>query len=136
MGRPRVLILDEPAALLSAEEVEKLWQILRHLAKQGVGIILIGHKLEDVLTIADQNYRPPSRPSRRYRFGRGGKCGAARRDDGRNTCCRGAKVVRLLREAGKLLPRLKCASFGRERPCAELVEGYQLLCQTRRECSA
>ena len=54
MGRPRILILDEPAALLSAEEVEKLWQILRHLASEGVGIILIGHKLEDVLAIADR----------------------------------------------------------------------------------
>ena len=51
---PRILILDEPAALLSAEEVKKLWQILRDLAKQGVGIILIGHKLDDVLAIADR----------------------------------------------------------------------------------
>src|SRR5262249_5459495 len=54
IGSPRVLILDEPAALLSAEEVKKLWQVLRDLAKQGVGIILIGHKLEDVLAIADR----------------------------------------------------------------------------------
>jgi ABC-type uncharacterized transport system ATPase subunit len=54
IGSPRVLILDEPAALLSAEEVKKLWQILRNLAGQGVGIILIGHKLEDVLAIADR----------------------------------------------------------------------------------
>jgi simple sugar transport system ATP-binding protein len=54
IGSPRILILDEPAALLSAEEVEKLWQILRDLAGQGVGIILIGHKLEDVLAIADR----------------------------------------------------------------------------------
>ena len=54
LGRPRILILDEPAALLSAEDVQKLWQILRELASQGVGIILIGHKLEDVLAIADR----------------------------------------------------------------------------------
>jgi general nucleoside transport system ATP-binding protein len=54
IGSPRILILDEPAALLSAEEVAKLWQILRDLAGQGVGIILIGHKLEDVLAIADR----------------------------------------------------------------------------------
>jgi ABC-type uncharacterized transport system ATPase subunit len=54
IGRPRVLILDEPAALLSADEVQKLWQILRDLASEGVGIILIGHKLEDVLAIADR----------------------------------------------------------------------------------
>ena len=54
IGNPRILILDEPAALLSAEEVKKLWQILRDLAGQRVGIILIGHKLEDVLAIADR----------------------------------------------------------------------------------
>jgi general nucleoside transport system ATP-binding protein len=54
MGNPRILILDEPAALLSADEVEKLWLILRDLASQGVGIILIGHKLDDVLAIADR----------------------------------------------------------------------------------
>jgi ABC-type uncharacterized transport system ATPase subunit len=54
LGRPRVLILDEPASLLSAQEVEQLWRILRHLANEGVGIILISHKLEDVLTIADR----------------------------------------------------------------------------------
>jgi general nucleoside transport system ATP-binding protein len=54
LGNPRILILDEPAALLSAEEVKRLWQILRDLARQGVGIILIGHKLEDVLAIADR----------------------------------------------------------------------------------
>src|SRR5262249_23535432 len=52
IGNPRVLILDEPAALLSAEEVQQLWQVLRDLAKQGVGIILISHKLKDVLAIA------------------------------------------------------------------------------------
>jgi simple sugar transport system ATP-binding protein len=51
---PRILILDEPTALLSAEEVQKLWAILRELAKQGVGVLLIGHKLEDVLAIADR----------------------------------------------------------------------------------
>src|SRR6516164_6117192 len=50
---PRVLILDEPATLHSAEGVKKLWQVLRDLSKQGVGIILIGHKLEDILAIAD-----------------------------------------------------------------------------------
>ncbi len=52
IGEPRVLILDEPAALLSMEEATRLWQILRDLAENGVGVILIGHKLEDVLAVA------------------------------------------------------------------------------------
>jgi general nucleoside transport system ATP-binding protein len=54
IGNPRILILDEPASLLSAAEVQQLWRILRELASKGVGIILIGHKLEEVLAIADQ----------------------------------------------------------------------------------
>lgn len=51
---PRVLILDEPAALLSPDETRQLWQILRDLAASGVGVILIGHKLEDVLAVSDR----------------------------------------------------------------------------------
>jgi len=54
LGNPRILILDEPASLLSAQEVEQLWKVLRHLADEGVGVILISHKLEDVLNIADR----------------------------------------------------------------------------------
>jgi simple sugar transport system ATP-binding protein len=54
IGDPRILILDEPAALLSAEEVARLWRILRDLAANGVGIILIGHKLDEVLAVADR----------------------------------------------------------------------------------
>jgi simple sugar transport system ATP-binding protein len=54
LGEPKILILDEPAALLSAQEIERLWQVLRELAGQGVAIILISHKLEDVLRIADR----------------------------------------------------------------------------------
>jgi general nucleoside transport system ATP-binding protein len=54
IGDPGILILDEPVALLSAREVEQLWQLLRRLADEGVGVILIGHKLADVLKIADR----------------------------------------------------------------------------------
>ena len=52
LGEPRLLILDEPTALLSADDVGQLWQILRDLAARGVSILLIGHHLEDVLSIA------------------------------------------------------------------------------------
>jgi general nucleoside transport system ATP-binding protein len=54
IASPRILILDEPSALLSATEVEQLWDILRELANEGVGIILIAHKLEEVLALADR----------------------------------------------------------------------------------
>jgi general nucleoside transport system ATP-binding protein len=49
---PKILILDEPAALLSAEDVNQLNRILRRLAQRGYGIILIGHKLVDILSVA------------------------------------------------------------------------------------
>jgi general nucleoside transport system ATP-binding protein len=51
---PKILILDEPAALLSPEDVNQLNRILRRLAQRGFGIILIGHKLVDILSVADR----------------------------------------------------------------------------------
>jgi simple sugar transport system ATP-binding protein len=50
----RVLILDEPNALLTAQEWEELAAVLRRLAQRGVGIFLISHKLDDVLALADR----------------------------------------------------------------------------------
>jgi simple sugar transport system ATP-binding protein len=49
---PKILILDEPAALLAREDVNQLNRILRRLAQRGYGIILIGHKLSDILSVA------------------------------------------------------------------------------------
>jgi simple sugar transport system ATP-binding protein len=51
---PRILILDEPAALLSVDEIRQLNAILRRLAGRGYGVILIGHKLADILSVADR----------------------------------------------------------------------------------
>lgn len=48
----RVLILDEPTALLAPSEVESLWQALRALAQAGYGIVVMGHKLDEILSIA------------------------------------------------------------------------------------
>ncbi len=50
----RVLIMDEPTASLSAHEVEQLFKIVRTLRGQGVAILFIGHRLEEVLRIADR----------------------------------------------------------------------------------
>jgi general nucleoside transport system ATP-binding protein len=51
---PRVLILDEPSALLSPQEVEHLGEVIRRLTTEGLGVILIGHKLDEVLAVADR----------------------------------------------------------------------------------
>ncbi len=50
----RVLILDEPTAVLVPHEVESLFAILRNLAAHGVAVIFISHKLREVIAIADR----------------------------------------------------------------------------------
>jgi ribose transport system ATP-binding protein len=50
----QILVMDEPTAALAPHEVESLFDILRDLKKQGIGIIFIGHRLEEILEIADR----------------------------------------------------------------------------------
>ncbi|MEM8790416.1 MAG: ABC transporter ATP-binding protein [Pseudomonadota bacterium] len=50
----RVLILDEPTGVLTPEETEGLFQILRGLASEGVSILLITHKLNEIMAVTDQ----------------------------------------------------------------------------------
>ena len=49
-----LLILDEPTAVLSPQEVQELFGILRRMKGQGKTIIIITHKLEEVLAISDE----------------------------------------------------------------------------------
>ncbi len=49
----KVLVLDEPTAVLTPQEVEELFVIMRQLTERGVSIIFITHKLKEVLAIAD-----------------------------------------------------------------------------------
>lgn len=53
-GEARVLILDEPTASLGDREVENLFRLLRDLRAQGVGMIYISHRLEELAKIADR----------------------------------------------------------------------------------
>ena len=50
----RILILDEPTAVLVPHEVEELFRNLRELKREGVTVIFISHKLDEVLAIADR----------------------------------------------------------------------------------
>jgi ABC-type uncharacterized transport system ATPase subunit len=52
--KAEILILDEPTAVLTPQEVEDLFRIMRELVNQGVSIIFITHKLKEVLAIADR----------------------------------------------------------------------------------
>lgn len=49
----RMLILDEPTAVLSPPEVAELWQVLRQMRERGETIVLITHKLDEVMSISD-----------------------------------------------------------------------------------
>jgi rhamnose transport system ATP-binding protein len=50
----RILILDEPTASLSEREVERLFRMIRDLRGQGVGMIYISHRLEELFHVADR----------------------------------------------------------------------------------
>ena len=50
----KILILDEPTAVLTPQEADDLFRVMRALAQQGVSIIFITHKLKEVLAIADR----------------------------------------------------------------------------------
>ena len=50
----RVLIMDEPTASLSAHEVQELFKLVRDLKRQGVAILFVSHRMEEVFEIADR----------------------------------------------------------------------------------
>ncbi|MFF9554777.1 sugar ABC transporter ATP-binding protein [Streptomyces albus] len=52
--RTRVLIMDEPTAVLTSEEVARLFAIVRKLRSDGVGIVFITHHLEEIPAIGDR----------------------------------------------------------------------------------
>src|SRR5512136_720580 len=49
-----ILILDEPTAVLTPQEADDLFEVLRSLVKQGKSLIFITHKLREVMEIADR----------------------------------------------------------------------------------
>jgi len=52
--RARILILDEPTSALSAGEVDRLFAFLRRLRSEGVAIVYVSHRMDEVIAIADR----------------------------------------------------------------------------------
>lgn len=50
----KILVLDEPTAALTNREIESLFNVIRSLKKQGVGMIYISHRMEEIFEICDR----------------------------------------------------------------------------------
>ena len=48
----RIIVMDEPSAALPPQEVEHLFDVIRQLQEQGIGIIYISHRLDEIFAIA------------------------------------------------------------------------------------
>ena len=53
-SEPSVLLLDEPTAALSKSEAERLFAALRRLAADGIGIIFVSHRLDEIFSISNR----------------------------------------------------------------------------------
>ncbi len=54
LGEPRLLVLDEPTSVLSPDAIQALFETLRRLAAEGVSILFISHKLDEVRALCDR----------------------------------------------------------------------------------
>ena len=50
----KVIVLDEPTSSLTAPEVEKLFKMMRQLKAQGISLIYISHKMDEIFNICDE----------------------------------------------------------------------------------
>jgi ABC-type sugar transport system ATPase subunit len=50
----RIIVMDEPSAALTSHEVERLFVIIRDLRQQGIGVVYISHRLDEIFRIADR----------------------------------------------------------------------------------
>ena len=50
----KVIVLDEPTSSLTVQEVEKLFEMMRMLKKQGIALVYISHKMDEIFEICDE----------------------------------------------------------------------------------
>ena len=56
MGRPKLLLLDEPSMGLAPIMVEKIFEVVRTVAQQGVTILLVEQNVRQALSVATRGY--------------------------------------------------------------------------------
>jgi len=52
--RARIIVMDEPSATLTERETQRLFEIIRELKSQGLGILYISHRVEEIFEIAER----------------------------------------------------------------------------------
>lgn len=50
----QLIIMDEPTAAISVSKIEEVLKLIRHLKQQGKSVLLVSHRLEDILSVADR----------------------------------------------------------------------------------
>ena len=78
----RILILDEPTAVLTPQETDSLFDTIREMVDRGRSVILISHKLDEVLTVSDRITVASRRQEGRHLEDARCRCAHARQDDG------------------------------------------------------
>ena len=79
----KLLIMDEPTAPLTVTEVESMFEIVRQLKAQGVTMIYISHRLEEIFRICGPGQRPARWPLHRHTPDGGDKPQGTHQPDGR-----------------------------------------------------
>lgn len=54
LSSPRLMLLDEPTAAISVRQIAEVLELIRGLREQGVGILLVSHRMSDVFAVADR----------------------------------------------------------------------------------
>ncbi|MCY9805989.1 sugar ABC transporter ATP-binding protein [Lentilactobacillus senioris] len=54
MNDTQILIMDEPSAALTEKEIDRMFEIVKTLQKQGVGVIYISHRMQEIFQITDE----------------------------------------------------------------------------------